>query len=215
MKLTHLHHKGPLNEPIWHVQLAVVAAILLQVSINHNLAVGPKYAVAIIEALLLIALAVVRPGDHSARFRLRRLLAVLLIALVSVANVGSLILVLHALLYGGQVTGRDLLTSGVAIYLTNIIIFGLWYWELDNVDNDDRRDFLFPQMTASESATKQPNWQPAFFDYLYVSTTNGSAFSPTDTMPLTHRIKFLMTAQSLISLATIVLVTARAVNILV
>jgi len=214
MKLTHLHHKGALTEPIWHVQLAVVAAILLQVSINHHLAVGPKYAVAIMEAFLLVALAVVRPGEHNATLRLRRLLAVLLIALVSIANVGSLILVLHALLYGGQVTGRDLLTSGVAIYLTNIIIFGLWYWELDNVD-DNQRDFLFPQMTAPDSATKQPGWQPAFFDYLYVSITNGSAFSPTDTMPLTHRIKFLMTAQSLISLATIVLVTARAVNILV
>lgn len=214
MKLAHLHHKSPIHEPIWHVQLAVIAAILLQMSINHHLAVGPKYAVAGFEALLLIALAVVRPGVHSARLRLRRLLAVLLIALVSIANLGSLILVLHALLYGGQVSGRDLLTSGVAIYLTNIIIFGLWYWELDNVD-DSERDFLFPQMTVAESATRQPNWQPAFFDYLYVSITNGSAFSPTDTMPLTHRIKFLMTAQSLISLATVVLVTARAVNILV
>ncbi|HSX43786.1 MAG TPA: hypothetical protein VLE69_00595 [Candidatus Saccharimonadales bacterium] len=216
MKLARLHHKSPLREPIWHVQLAVIAAILLQMSINHHLAVGPKYAVAGFEALLLISLAVVRPGVHSnsARLRLRRLLAVLLIALVSIANLGSLLLVLHALLYGGQVSGRDLLTSGVAIYLTNIIIFGLWYWELDNVD-DNERDFLFPQMTAPESATHQPNWQPAFFDYLYVSITNGSAFSPTDTMPLTHRIKFLMTAQSLISLATVVLVTARAVNILV
>lgn len=214
MKLAKLHHKAKLSEPIWHVQLAVITAILLQVSINHHLAVGPKYAVAIMEALLLVALAVVRPGEHSARFRLRRLIAVLLIALVSIANVGSLILVLHALLYGGQVTGRDLLTSGVAIYLTNIIIFGLWYWELDNVD-DQQRDFLFPQMTAPDTVTKQPNWQPAFFDYLFVSTTNAAAFSPTDTMPLTHRIKALMTAQSLISLATIVLVTARAVNILV
>jgi len=213
MKLARLHHKAQVGEPIWHVQLAVVAAILLQVSINHHLAVGPKYAVAVIEVFLLVALTVVKPGQHSERFRLRRLLAVLLIALVSIANVGSLVLVLHALLYGGQVSGRNLLSSGVAIYLTNIIIFGLWYWELDNVD-DEQRDFLFPQMTATAEATKQPDWQPAFFDYLYVSITNGSAFSPTDTMPLTHRIKFLMTSQSLISLATIVLVTARAVNIL-
>src|SRR4051812_15560712 len=118
MKLAHLHHKGRIREPIWHVQLAVIAAILLQMSINHHLAVGPKYAVAGFEVLLLVALAVVRPGVRSARLRLRRLMAVLLIALVSIANLGSLILVLHALLYGGQVSGRDLLTSGVAIYLT-------------------------------------------------------------------------------------------------
>lgn len=213
MKLAHLHHTNPSHEPIWHVQLAVVVAILLQVSINHHLAIGPKYLTAAIEILLLIALTVVKPGDRSRRLRLRRLLAVLLIALVSIANVASLVLVLHALLFGGEVSGRELLTSGVAIYLTNIIIFGLWYWELDSSNNGEW-DFLFPQMTT-EVSDREPRWKPTFFDYLYVAITNGAAFSPTDAMPLKHRTKFLMTTQSLISLATVVLVTARAVNILV
>jgi len=95
----------------------------------------------------------------------------------------------------------------MAIYLTNIIVFGLWYWELDNT-RVEVADFLFPQM-----ATK-PSWRPTFFDYVYVSITNATAFSPTDTLPLTHRAKFLMTLQSVTSLAIVVLVTARAVNIL-
>ena len=195
------------------MQVAVLAAIALQLLVNTNLVVGPKYAVAGFEILLLFALAVVRPGEHSARMHVRRLSAVLLIALISIANIASLVSVIDALFNGSHVTGRDLIISAIAIYLTNIIIFGLWYWELDNV-GENTRDFLFPQMTAGAEATHQPHWQPTFFDYLYVSVTNGSAFSPTDTLPLTRRAKLLMALQALISLATVALVAARAVNIL-
>jgi hypothetical protein len=114
--------------------------------------------------------------------------------------------------------GHILILSALAIYATNIIIFGLLYWELDGYNNDgmpdNKPDFLFPQMTTSGEVTKQPNWQPTFLDYLYVSTTNATAFSPTDAMPITYRTKSLMTIQALTSLATIALVAARAVNIL-
>ncbi|HSX27812.1 MAG TPA: hypothetical protein VLG25_03455 [Patescibacteria group bacterium] len=215
MKLAHLHHKNrKLSEPIWHVQLAVLAAIALQVSVNNKLVLGPKYAIAVFEVLLLFALAVVHPGEHDARLRIRRFIAILLIAIISAINIGSLVLVIDALFnHSSLVTGRELIISATAIYLTNIIIFGLSYWELDNVDNAER-DFLFPQMTAGSQVTNQPNWKPAFLDYLYISITNASAFSPTDTLPLTKRIKMLMTAQSLTSLATVALVAARAVNIL-
>ncbi len=215
MKLAHLHRKGILKEPIWHVQLAVLVAVGLQLSVNPNLAFGPKYVMAVFEILLLFALAVVHPGDHeSARLKFRHTIAVALIALISVVNIASLAQVLNALFHHtGQVTGRELLLSGAAIYLTNIIIFGLWYWELDNIQRAER-DFLFPQMSSNAAATHQPNWQPTFFDYLYVSVTNATAFSPTDAMPLTKRAKLLMTLQAITSLATVALVAARAVNIL-
>jgi|SRR3989344_4458409 len=212
MKLAHLHHKTKI-EPVWHVQLAVLVAIGLQITLNNSLTPGPKYIVAGFEVLLLIALAVIKPGERSATLRLRRSMAVALIALISIVNIGSLVIIIDTLFNGGDVTGRQLIISAVTIYLTNIIMFGLWYWELDNVEQD-QRDFLFPQMSAKETATMQPGWQPAFFDYLYVSLTNATAWSPTDTNPLTPRAKLLMGAQSLTSLTTVVLVTARAVAIL-
>jgi uncharacterized membrane protein len=213
MKLAGLHHRGSLAEPVWHVQLAVLVAIGLQLSLSSSLTVGSKYVTAGIEVFLLGALATVKPGIKSARLNTRRFLAILLIALISLANLISLVAVIDALFNSIDVNGRNLLLSAGAIYLTNIIIFGLWYWELDNVD-DTERDFLFPQMSSSASVTKQTDWNPTFFDYLYVSITNASAFSPTDTMPLTKRIKLLMTFQALISLITVALVAARAVNIL-
>ncbi len=112
-----------------------------------------------------------------------------------------------------------LLTSGAAIYLTNIIAFGLWFWEIDRGGPFARAratsphpDFLFPQMSSPDVA--HPDWEPRFVDYLYVSFTNAVAFSPTDTMPLTRRAKALMALQSLVALSTIGLVIARAVNVL-
>jgi hypothetical protein len=98
------------------------------------------------------------------------------------------------------------------------LLFGLWFWELDGggplerARNAERPDFLFPQMTDPRWAP--PDWKPTLVDYMYVSFTNASAFSPTDTMPLTHAAKWMMTGQSLTALVTVALVVARAVNIL-
>ncbi len=212
MKLAHLHHKSQhLNEPVWHVQLAVLVAIGLQLSLSSQLTLGPKYVIAGFEVLLLLSLSVIKPADSAVP--VRRSLAMILIALISMVNIGSLIIVLDALFNGSRISGHELIISSVAIYLTNIIMYGLWYWELDST-RVETRDFLFPQMMSKSEVTHQPGWQPAYFDYLYVSITNASAFSPTDTMPLTHRAKLLMSSQSMVSLITIVLVTARAVNIL-
>jgi uncharacterized membrane protein len=129
--------------------------------------------------------------------------------LISLANAVSLGLAINVLFNGGAVNGHELLISSLAIYLTNVIVFGIWYWELDNT-RDDVPDFSFPQF--NDPSKKQ--WRPTFFDYLYVSITNATAFSPTDTLPLTHRAKLLMTLQSVTALVTVVLVAARAVNIL-
>jgi hypothetical protein len=119
-------------------------------------------------------------------------------------------------------TGLDaigLLATGAAIYATNVIAFGVWYWELDRGGPFDRAqgmdphpDFLFPQMTAPHLAP--PDWEPLFVDYLYLSLTNVLAFSPTDTLPLSRWAKSLMAFQSVVALSTTALVIARAVNIL-
>jgi hypothetical protein len=139
--------------------------------------------------------------------------------LIGSANLYSLARVADQLLAGGRVSnGRELLLAAVNIYLTNVIIFGVFYWELDGGGPGHRRslshrerDFLFPQMLTPELGQ---GWHPTVLDYLYVSATNATAFSPTDTMPLTRRAKALMLVQALASLAALALVAARAVNIL-
>ena len=118
-----------------------------------------------------------------------------------------------------DMSGRELLAGALTVWVANVIVFALWYWELDRgrprrreVDGGDTPDFLFPQMTDGKDI--MPGWQPAFSDYLYTSSTNATAFSPTDTMPITGWAKLLMSMQSLSSFVLVVLVTARAVNIL-
>ena len=112
-----------------------------------------------------------------------------------------------------------LIVNGGSIYLTNIIAFALLYWELDRGGPAARThgieiypDFLFPQMTSPDLA--HPEWEPTFGDYLYVSFTNATAFSPTDVMPLTRPAKAAMALQSTVALATLALVIARAINVL-
>jgi hypothetical protein len=142
----------------------------------------------------------------------------MLIALVTVANIFSLVLVINALIGNSDVSGKNLIFAAIAIFITNIIIFAIWYWEIDQpgftgIDlTVSKRHFLFPQYNLEAEEYKK--WVPSFFDYLYLSMTNATAFSPTDTMPLTHLVKGLMGTQSAVSLLTLVLVAARAINIL-
>ena len=148
-----------------------------------------------------------------------RLLSLALIGVINAANLLSLVLLINVLLSKGQLGAPILLGSATNIWVTNVIVFGLWYWELDRGGPYARRvarhrapDFLFPQMATPGCSL--PNWSPDFMDYLYTSFTNATAFSPTDTMPLTHWAKALFMVQSLASLVTVGLVAARAVNIL-
>ena len=205
MLLSKIHPKDTrLSEPTWHIVLAIFVSIGLELVISNSLTFGAKYWVAGLEVALIVLLVTV-PLHHN----VKRAFAILLLALISLANLLSLGLVIAALFGGLAVDGHELLISSVAIYLTNIIVFGLWYWELDNT-RQAVPDFLFPQ----QANNIDPSWKPTFFDYLYISLTNGTAFSPTDALPLTHRAKLLMAVQSVISLVTVALVVARAVNIL-
>ena len=209
------------TEPLWHIELGVIAAIALQMLLGDHLTIGPKYLIAVLELLLLVGLRLTVPATHDRASRLRRKAGLALTAIVTLANVTSLIIVCNYLINGTQqVNGKQLLLSAIAIYLTNIIVFGLWYWQLDGGGPGGRGthrppvDFMFPQMSASVTVTEAPDWRPTFTDYLFVAITNGTAFSPTDAMPLTHRAKLLMTIQALISVLTVALVAARAINIL-
>ncbi len=211
------------KEPRWPASLAVLAALALYLFLPEKLTLGPNWLLPVLELALLIPLSIAAPNRRKDEPRWQRYAAVALIALVNAANIVSLVLLVHDLLFGTRpgiaIDGPGLLFSSILIWLTNVLVFGLWYWELDRGGPDDRShpehrqpDFLFPQMTTPHCT--QEHWSPTFMDYLYVSFTNATAFSPTDTMPLTPWAKALMAVQALISLLTIALVAARAVNIL-
>ena len=203
------------------VYLAILAMVGLQIAVSDKLTIGPKYMLAEAELLLLFGTAITHAADHPFIKQFKRSFSLLLVVVVTLTNIASLFLVVFHLLNGGSsLSGHVLIFSAFAIYLTNIIIFGLWYWELDSPGltgfTEPKRgpDFLFPQMTAKGVHPAIDSWYPKFLDYLYISITNASAFSPTDALPLTRLAKSLMTIQSMTSLITVALVAARAVNIL-
>ncbi|MBC5823483.1 MAG: DUF1345 domain-containing protein [Candidatus Eremiobacteraeota bacterium] len=208
------------EEPRWRASLAVLVALLLYVTLPQRLTIGPQWLAPIFELALLIPLSVLAPNRTSRERRWQRNAAITLIAIVNAANLVSLVLLVHFLVApGAKATGSELIVSSIEIWLTNVIVFALWYWELDRGGPHERTseqhrapDFLFPQMVTPDCAP--PDWSPTFVDYLFVSFTNATAFSPTDTMPLSPAAKALMIVQAIASLLTVALVAARAVNIL-
>ena len=209
------------SEPFWPAQLTIVAAILLQVSLPERLTVGPSWLVPGLEGVLLAGMILVTPNQLEDEHPRRRRVALSLTAIVTGANIYSLAALTHYLLHAklGNGGGRELIVAGTLIWLTNFLIFGLWYWEMDRggpgrraAGHDKAPDFLFPQM--SDDRIEPAGWRPKFIDYLYVSLTNATAFSPTDTMPLSPMAKSTMGVQALVSLVTIGLIVSRAVNIL-
>jgi uncharacterized membrane protein len=216
-----LKNKPHIIDPLWHVQVAMLIAIGLQLALPDKFSVGSRYIIPIIELLLLISLSFTTPKEKIFKSLARRVNVLLLVAITSVANIYGLAVVTHQLFEGSMAStnGRELILAAINIYLTNIILFALWYWEMDGGGPGERamiakheQDFLFPQ--HQNESYKHPDWKPTFVDYVYVSSTNAMAFSPTDTMPLSRRAKILMLAQATVSLIAIALVAARAVNIL-
>jgi len=206
-------------EPIWPVQLTILAAIGLQLALPNRLTAGPPYLIPALEGALLIGMFMATPRQLEHEHPRRRRATLGLTALVSAANIFSLVELTHFLLHHNVENGRELIIAGMLIWLTNFLIFALWYWEIDRggpgrraAGHDGVPDFLFPQM--SDDRIEPLAWRPKFLDYLYVSMTNATAFSPTDTMPLTPMAKSIMGVQALVSLVTIGLVVSRAVNIL-
>ena len=167
---------------------------------------------------LLLALGWHRPRHKLEQMGLRRTAALALLGIVGLTNAFLLVALIGSLVTGEEKSGGQLLAKAFAVWGTNVITFGIWYWAFDRggpvrrlQPNPPLPDFQFPQLENPELA--EPGWAPSLVDYLYVSFTNSIAFSPTDAMPLTRRAKLAMLFESTISALAILLVAARAVNI--
>jgi uncharacterized membrane protein len=208
------------GENRWPVAAALVVAIGLQLALPDRLALQSRWLLPALELAMLIGLIIASPVRFNRESTALRVASLTLTGLLSLANAWSATLLIQGLLRGTE--GQDasaLLSTGAAIWLTNIIAFAVWYWQFDRGGPAARAharrtvpDFQFVQMQNPDLT--HPDWEPQFLDYLYLSFTNATAFSPTDVMPLSRWAKLTMLGQSLISLATLALVIARAVNIL-
>jgi len=210
------------GEPRWQVSLAVAAAIALQLVVPSRLLPQPSWLYPTLDGLLAAGLIIANPRRINRSSRLLRYASLALIALISLVNVWSAERLIADIITRSNTVATHaptLLLDGGSIWLTNVIAFALWYWELDRGGPVARAlaikqypDFQFVQMVSPELAP--PGWEPMFADYFYLSFTNASAFSPTDVMPMSRWAKMLMLIQSAASLLTVALVIARAVNIL-
>ncbi|MFH9969136.1 hypothetical protein ACH4PR_49105 [Streptomyces mirabilis] len=211
--------------------IATLAAITLYLALPQRLLIAPRYVLPALELILLVPLIAINPRRLTRQTRAFRVLSLLLVAIIATGNLVALSILIHELVYAGVKDGRSLLLAALQVWLTNVIVFGLAYWELDRGGpvsrTQERRsalpmaDFRFSQdenddavEEVADGASGTSDWVPTLVDYLYVSVTNSTAFSPTDTMPLSTRAKIMMSVQSVSALLTSLLVIARAVSIL-
>jgi hypothetical protein len=206
----------------WPVTLTTAVGIALQVALPDRLVlVHPSWILPAVQGALLIVLMAANPHRIDRQSRAIRSVALMLAALLSLANGWSVARLANGIVHGGSdLTAGRLLITGSAIWLTNLVVFALWYWELDRGGPVERAlgtkrypDFQFVQMVSPPEMVP-PDWEPAFTDYLYLAFTNAASFSPTDVLPMSRWAKLGMTMQALISLVTVALVVSRAVGIL-
>jgi uncharacterized membrane protein len=210
------------GEMRWPVTVTVVVAIVLQLQLSDALTNPlPHSLMPTLEAVLGLALLIVNPVRIERAGKVVRAGSIVLVILITAANAISAIVLIRAIVEAlpDTASAGPLLASGASIWATNVIAFGLWYWEFDRGGPVNRAqgtreypDLMFPQMATPHLAP--PKWRPYFIDYLYLSFTNATAFSPTDVMPLARWAKMTMAVQSGVSILMGALVIARAVNIL-
>jgi hypothetical protein len=216
-------HKPPTiyyHEPRWPALVALLAVGGLHLSLPPSLTVGPGWMLLVVVGVLAVPAVITHRTQH---YRLNQIVGFLLSAVVTLAMVFSLALLVRALPVHKE-TPQDLLRSAAALWITNILVFASWYWRLDaggpyaralrEVHSEGA--FLFPQMTQQHGAKQNvgQGWRPGFVDYLFLAFNTSTALSPADTAVLSRWAKGLMMVQAMISLATIALLAARAVNIL-
>src|SRR4051812_33204383 len=202
------------DDPFWPAQVAVFTALVLYIALPDKLTVGPDWLLPTAEALLLAGLIWASPWRRRTQPRpWRRQLALVLSVLVAAGNSVSLGLLIHFVVKGGKAGGYELVLSGAEIWTTAVLIFAVLYWELDGGGPIMRMrhrhpppwSFSFPQWVD----VGWKDWRPMFVDYLYLSFTNCTAFSPTDTMPLRPSMKLVMMLQGLSALITIGVFVSR------
>ena len=220
----------------WLARGAIVVTAALNAFLINQLTIVPSWLSSTIELALLIPLSIATAWTQSRmrkakttqhwdlihhHRRLIRRAAIVLTGIITLINFEALYEVLHARLYGAKgATGQTLLIDALNIWFTNVVVFALWFWNIDRGGPamrelhkaDAKPDFLFPQ--TSGDIPGYETWTPGFIDYFFVSFTNATAFSPTDTMPLSPQTKLLFAIEAIASLLTVGLVAARAVNIL-
>ena len=218
-------HDSRVEAPLIVLVAIALQTILAVVSLSQDWKLwvlpGWVWLIAVVPELILVGLLSLPPSRREIeRNDHRRTFSIALVALMALVNTLALVSLFTALVTGQETLAASLLLKGLTIWGTNVITFGLLYWEFDGGGPDARirrpkpkdRDFQFPQQENPTLVT-QP-WQPRLFDYVYISFTNSIAFSPTDAMPISHRAKVLMMSESIISAIAVLLVIARSVNIM-
>jgi uncharacterized membrane protein len=209
------------GEPRWPMAAAVLGASALTLLRPAELRVLPAWVLPVVEVVLLVVLVVRDPGRIDRRSRTLRYVSICVVGILVVDALVATGHLITVLVRGGEATdsAESLLVAGAIVWVANIVAFSLLYWELDSGGAAARAhglpatpDLAFPQQLSPELAP--PGWRPQFYDYLYLGLTSSTAFSPTDVMPLAGWAKLAMAAQSLVSLAVLGLVVARAVNVL-
>jgi hypothetical protein len=219
----------------WLARGAIALTAILNALLINNVSSLPWWLASFTELALLVPLSVATARTHARirkatsehhwiaihhHRRIIRRVEIFITAFITVINTLALFTVLHALLQGAKgTTGQSILIDALNIWFTNVVVFALWFWNLDRggpairaYKSERSPDFLFPQMTGNITGSEK--WVPGFIDYFFVSFTNATAFSPTDTMPLSPRSKLLFIIQASASLLTVGLVAARAVNVI-
>ena len=217
-----LTHNGTTQiEPRWPPALAVAAVLVILAVLPHRLRPFPSWFPYILGLAVLGPMAAVAVGGARERWlRTERILGIFFFVVAAAATLASLAILIRAMIYrSAETSGLQLLTTSVAQWVTNVLVFSLLYWQIDRGGPEARAnhvsmkpDWLFPQQGAQEDVPA--GWHPTFVDYLFLGYVTATAFSPTDVLPLTARAKLLMMLESSISLVTLAVVAARAINVL-
>jgi hypothetical protein len=208
-------------EPRWQAILAFIAVGGVYLALPRSLIVGPTW---LLPTLILVLLVPTVVAHRTGKRSLNRALGLLINSIITLALIGSVVLLVRALPSHREEPLR-LLGSGAALWLTNVLVFALWYWRLDGggptLRHERRefgsRSFLFPQMQLEKSERGRfecERWRPRFVDYLFVAFTQSSTFGPTDAPLLARWAKVFAMMQIFISLSIVVLLISRAVGVL-
>lgn len=208
-------------EPRWQAIIALLAVAGIHLALPKELVVGPSWMLPSLVVVLLVPTVFAhRLGRHS----LNHILGIMICAIITFGLIASVVLLVLTL-PGKQEPAPALLCSGGALWLTNMLVFALWYWRLDGGGPREREtqdefgscSFVFPQMQIEKTERKKfrvEGWRPGFVDYLFIAFTTSATFGPTDAPILTHWAKLITMAQGLISLTIMVLLISRAVGVL-
>ncbi len=214
-------NKPTVREPRWPAYVAILAVGGVYAALPESLIVGPRWAFPAMVFVLLIPTVVSHVKDYHS---LNRALGIVVTGAITLGMIGSVVLLIRGLPERKE-TATELLISAASLWMTNVLVFALWYWRLDaggphgrdSRPGHEEGAFLFPQMTLSPDAKRalnQNDWVPNFIDYLFLAFNTSTAFSPTDVPVLARWAKLLMMVQSVISLTVLALLAARAINVL-